>query len=123
MSTLLLGQVVGIDPPQVSPAVWDMFYVGGVALAVAVIIFIVVAVTRGRTKSHHKSRRGPEILRNSDEHLREKAAAETEDDESESPQRRRRRRRRDHRPRNPTLAEAGGLPPERDPNSAPNTGL
>lgn len=29
--------------------------------------------------------------------------------------RRVRRRRRDHRPRNPSLAESGGLPPEREP--------
>lgn len=34
-------------------------------------------------------------------------------DEGGSGKRRVRRRRRDHRPRNPTLAEAGGLPPER----------
>lgn len=31
----------------------------------------------------------------------------------ESRRRRRRRRRREHRPRNPTLAETGGLPPAR----------
>lgn len=34
--------------------------------------------------------------------------------ERESGSRRRRRRRRDHRPRNPTLAETGGLPPVRE---------
>jgi len=33
--------------------------------------------------------------------------------------RRRRRRREKHRPRNPTLAEAGGLPPVRDEDSPP----
>ena len=33
--------------------------------------------------------------------------------------RRRRRRREKHRPRNPTLAEAGGLPPVRDGDDAP----
>ena len=44
-------------------------------------------------------------------------------DESESGdgrvRRRVRRRRRDHRPRNPSLAEAGGLPPVRPEDSAP----
>lgn len=35
-----------------------------------------------------------------------------------SGRRRTRRRRRDHRPRNPSLAEAGGLPPERDSDEA-----
>lgn len=33
--------------------------------------------------------------------------------------RRRRRRRRDHRTRNPTLAETGGLPPHRPPGQLP----
>ena len=38
----------------------------------------------------------------------------------ETHRRRRRRRRREHRPRNPTLAETGGLPPLRpDPPSEP----
>ena len=32
--------------------------------------------------------------------------------------RKRRRRRREHRPRNPTLAQTGGLPPVRSENSA-----
>lgn len=32
---------------------------------------------------------------------------------------RRRRRRKDHRPRNPTLAETGGLPPRRDADQPP----
>jgi len=34
--------------------------------------------------------------------------------------RRKRRRRRDHRPRNPTLAETGGLPPIRTDGSRPS---
>ncbi|MCX8107768.1 MAG: hypothetical protein N3G20_03080, partial [Verrucomicrobiae bacterium] len=32
---------------------------------------------------------------------------------------RRRRRRREHRPRNPTLAETGGLPPPRQTDQLP----
>jgi hypothetical protein len=42
-----------------------------------------------------------------------------EDAERDS-DRRRRRRRREHRPRNPTLAETGGLPPVR--NQPPRDG-
>ncbi|MHB8523722.1 MAG: hypothetical protein ACYDH9_23610 [Limisphaerales bacterium] len=50
------------------------------------------------------------------------AAADSEDPDDSGPHRhrhRRRRRRRDHRPRNPTLAETGGLPPER-PDEPPS---
>ncbi len=49
-----------------------------------------------------------------------------EDNPSEDPKEdkreRKRRRRREHRPRNPTLAETGGLPPirtERPPDGPP----
>lgn len=37
---------------------------------------------------------------------------------SETHRRRRRRRRREHRPRNPTLAETGGLPPIRQDDAS-----
>ncbi len=39
--------------------------------------------------------------------------------QSESGRRRVRRRRRDHRPRNPSLAESGGLPPARPDDPSP----
>jgi hypothetical protein len=122
----LLAQIPGVDieAPKVSPALWDLFYVGAVALGLAVVIFITVAVTRSRHRHRRRSRSGPEILKNTDEHLREKLeTAEDDQPVSEGREHRRRRRRRDHRPRNPTLAEAGGLPPERDSNAAPHTGL
>ncbi len=38
------------------------------------------------------------------------SALSSEDSESQRRRKKRRRRRRDHRPRNPTLAETGGLP-------------
>ena len=41
---------------------------------------------------------------------------EEEDDGSGKHKRRRRKKKRDHRPRNPTLAETGGLPPEKPGN-------
>lgn len=49
----------------------------------------------------------------------DKPESETEGDGSE-PHSRRRRHRKDHRPRNPTLAETGGLPPRRDDAQPPS---
>jgi hypothetical protein len=42
--------------------------------------------------------------------------------EEDEPRRRRRRRRRAHRPRNPTLHQTGGLPPQRSDDAPPHTG-
>jgi len=50
------------------------------------------------------------------------AAAEPDTDtdtDTDTHRHRRRKRRRDHRPRNPTLAETGGLPPPRPEGQAP----
>lgn len=107
-----------------SPALWDLLLVGGVALALAAIIFVVAAVTRRQRKHRPRARHGPEILRHTEEHFQEadEKAARAMEDEQEQRQRRKRRR-RDHRPRNPTLSEAGGLPPARDPGTTPHTGL
>jgi hypothetical protein len=124
MNPLLLGQLMPGKPAPISPAWWDFLLVGGVALGLALLVFAVVAFTR-RSSGHRSRSRRPEILKHTREHLREKeeAAALDEDTEANDQRRRRKRRRRDHRPRNPSLAEAGGLPPERDPGSAPHTGL
>lgn len=55
---------------------------------------------------HHRAARGPSTS---------SVSADDADAEGaeEKPYRRKRRRRREHRPRNPTLAETGGLPPLR----------
>jgi hypothetical protein len=61
---------------------------------------------------HHRRHTRPETLAN---------AVEQTEEPDELPQRhRRRRRRREHRPRNPTLAETGGLPPPRPQGQAPS---
>lgn len=124
MNPLLLGQLMPGKPAPISPAWWDFLLVGGVALGLALVVFALVAFTRRSSKHRSRSRR-PEILKHTAEHLREREAGASfdEDKETNDDRRRRKRRRRDHRPRNPSLAEAGGLPPERDPDSAPHTGL
>jgi hypothetical protein len=118
-----LAQVLPVDPPEVSPAVWDLLLVGGVTLGLAAVIFLVVALIRRAPRHRRRARHGPEILKNTDEHLREQEEqAEAAEAGESRPKHRRKRRRRDHRPRNPTLAEAGGLPPERQPGQTPNSG-
>ena len=117
-----IAQILPEMPSRISPALWDMLLVGGVALALTAVIFAVVALTRRRQRRHRpRARHGPEILRNTEAHLHEAEEKSAQTDEEAGS--RRRRRRRDHRPRNPTLSEAGGLPPARDPGAAPHSGL
>lgn len=125
MSTRFLAQVLPVDAPKVSPALWDLLLVGGVVLVLAAVIFFVVAVTRrSGGKQRKRSHRGPEILQHTNEHLREQEERETSGNDGDPRERhRKKRRRRDHRPRNATLAEAGGLPPERAPGTPPNAPL
>lgn len=117
MNAQLLAQVLPVDAPKISPALWDLLLIAGITGALALIIFAVVGATRRSRKLRSRSRKGPEILKNTDEHLRE------QEERANDAGSRKKRRRRDHRPRNPTLAEAGGLPPEREPGAAPHSGL
>lgn len=119
MNAQLLAQVLPVDAPKISPALWDLLLIAGITGALAVIIFAVVGATRRSRKLRSRSRKGPEILKNTAEHLREQEERANANDADP----RKKRRRRDHRPRNPTLAEAGGLPPEREPGAAPHSGL
>ena len=113
-----LGGLSGLTPP--SPVgsrlvMSDLMLVLADALGVAIVLFVWAKYLR---KPKSRSGRGRSSNRSS-------AAAPPEETEGSSEQRRERRRRRrhrrDHRPRNPTLAETGGLPPVKTvppPNSA-----
>ena len=79
------------------------------ALVLVILISVIWAVYFRKPRRHH---------RHQQHHHSSVAAHETEGLETEegtlsAESRRRRRRRREHRPRNPTLAETGGLPPAR----------
>lgn len=81
------------------------------ALTVLTLVLLIWAAFLRRRRRHHSSH-------HRHHHSREPIMPSTEASESEPidsrPRRRKwRRRRRDHRPRNPTLAETGGLPPVR----------
>jgi len=74
------------------------------------------ALSSSKRRRHHRHRHRHH--RNQQD-IAPAAATNGESDTRESRRERRHRRRRDHRPRNPTLAETGGLPPVRDPEKPP----
>lgn len=119
MGSFWFIQMLPEKGPQISPALWDFLLVVGVLMTLAVVLFILTALFRRRKKRRHHSRR-PEILRNSEELKKEASESRGE---GEGRIKRRRRRRRDHTPSNPTLAEAGGLPPKRGENETPYSGI
>jgi hypothetical protein len=66
-------------------------------------------------KSHRRRHRHHHGHHSSQGAVNEAAAANSDGDLSQPRERRKwRRRRREHHPRNPTLAETGGLPPARE---------
>ena len=85
------------------------------ATALVTVLALIWAVTfkkRRRRHSHHRHHHH----HHSHESSETTAPVAVDDEavmESTSRRRRRRHRRREHRPRNPTLAETGGLPPLR----------
>ena len=90
------------------------------AVALAVLAVFVWAVFfrkpgRRRHRHHHHEgegyRRAP--ITPKPEAEEDETEEELEEDEDSAKSGRRHRRRREHRPRNPTLAETGGLPPLR----------
>jgi len=101
---------------QMSPAAREIVAIGAAVVLVTSLSMAWAALLRKRARlrgkilSQHSSTRsaaGSSARRGSEAN-------------PEGHRRRRRRRRRDHRPRNPTLSETGGLPPTR---SEPPPGL
>lgn len=104
----------------------ESFFVFG-AVAAVILALIVGAVfyyrSRRRRRRHHRHHHHHHHHHEEHDHPRSSDAEpdldDTPEDAGESGsgevrhRRRRRRRRREHRPRNPTLAETGGLPPIR----------
>ena len=119
----MIAQVVPIDTPAISPALWDFLLVGGIITGLTVIIFVVALVGRSR-RSKRRKKRGPAILRNSEEYLRD-AASEPPPEPPSGKVRKKKRRHKHHKHRRelPTLADSGGLPPVRDKDCPPNSGL
>jgi hypothetical protein len=85
----------------------DMLLLVGVALLIAVALIIWAVFIRGpkdeRSERNYHSRK----------------YVEERDDGTIRKRKKHRRRRRDHRQRNPTLAEVGGLPPLKSDSTSP----
>ena len=92
---------------------------GALGLIILLVLYWAIAIRKPRRRHHrhhhrHHSRHWG---------LNPDAPVEEEDEaEEKGGEQRHRRRRREHRPRNPTLAETGGLPPiraEKPPGASP----
>jgi hypothetical protein len=96
-------------PGRMGSTMRDGLIVTGAILLVAAGLILWAVAVRKRHRRHSAPHR-PHYSHHSGVQ-----SAEEEGDESRhsSHSRRRRRRRREHLPRNPTLAETGGLPPKR----------
>ena len=115
----LLGQdtlpvdVVSAPWTKMDATTKDILIIIG-AIAVVTVLALIWAVTFKRRRRHHSHHHH----HHHHSHERSESVAEVMPEEepaieSSSRRRRRRHRRREHRPRNPTLAETGGLPPLR----------
>jgi ABC-type nickel/cobalt efflux system permease component RcnA len=76
---------------------------------IGLVLLWAVFLRKPRRQHHHHSHH----------HSRAEDGSDTADSTSSPKRRKWRRRRRDHRPRNPTLAETGGLPPLRSDGPPP----
>ena len=85
------------------------------ATALVTVLALIWAVTFKKKRRHHSHHHHHHHHHSHERHETASEAIADEEPVSESSSRRRRRRhrRREHRPRNPTLAETGGLPPLR----------
>ncbi len=114
----LLAQAAPAEVTRISPG--PLHVPGDIKLILAGVALLTLAIILGALFMH--KRRDEDLsgwrVHHHHHHHREQSNG-TGSGESGS---RRRRRRREHRPRNPTLAETGGLPPlrpEPPPDSTP----
>lgn len=126
---LLQGSVTYSDSSWLTPGLREWLIVMGALLFVSLIAAIWLAITVNRRRHHHRHHSHHHSHHHSSDHS---ASPESNDEESGSGEqgkhrhsrhKRRRRRHREERPRNPTLAETGGLPPVREaqnPGSSPS---
>ena len=106
----------------------DLMLIVGAGVGIAALLIVWVLYARKRRLSNHQHHRQHHHHERSSAPARPpEPAREEEGDDSDEHQhhhhRRRRVRRRDHRPRNPTLAETGGLPPVRPGDATPPPAL
>jgi len=87
----------------------DMVLILGLAAVIFVVIIAYIVFVRGSKSNIQRPSR----------HHHEESSDSTNDDSGSGRHRKRKRvRRREHRQRNPSLSQAGGLPPPRDPQQS-----
>jgi hypothetical protein len=97
---------------KMNDATRDVIIVFGSLFVVS--LFVVVWAVFVRRSRRRRARRQSHGHSHAHSQAQAQASVPAETGEgADASQRRRRRRRREHRPRNPTLAETGGLPPMR----------
>lgn len=116
MSLPLLGQI-DLRPPSAAsklPTLLlpDILTILGIGLGLMVILLLWVIFVRKRKQPRSSNR-----ITYRTGVIEEDSPLETDSGHHRHHHRRHRRRRRDHRERNPTLAETGGLPPPREDES------
>ena len=90
---------------------------GSLVLVIFLILFWAIFVRKLSRRHQHRHRRFPRYR--APEPAQGREAGATDAAPAPSKRRRWRRRRREHRPRNPTLSETGGLPPFRSEGPPP----
>lgn len=99
----------------------DILMILGILIVLSFLLFFLTSLLRSRRRSRrHRHRHHHHDPSLSEDEIR---VAESVPSGEDSHRRRRkfRKRKRDHRPRNPTLSEAGGLPPRRSPRPSDST--
>ncbi|MBE7499796.1 MAG: LPXTG cell wall anchor domain-containing protein [Verrucomicrobiales bacterium] len=127
MNLLLTLALVATRPktelPRTAPGAGEDTMPILIAIGVVGLLLILGVVWWARRRhSRRQHRRRSVSSRPSVPPVRAESRAEGDVEATSAHRHRRRRRRRDHRPRNPTLAETGGLPPPRPEGQTP-TGL
>jgi hypothetical protein len=133
----LLGAIA--DPSMLTKNRWvnegtrDWLIVFGAITVLTGLLVLVVYLLRGKKEGtsgerrhrrhrrhHHSGSSGHSHSSHNSGNAQEGADSGGDDDDASPKRRKWRRRRREHRPRNPTLAETGGLPPVRPEGPPPS---
>jgi len=124
----LLAQLDGLNPMNPGQPVGrstglvllNLMVILATGLAVGLVLFLCARYFMGKKRHRHHHHHHHESRAESTPAVPVNGDQQNEAGGPDGHRHRRRRRRRDHRPRNPTLGETGGLPPsktEPSPNS------
>jgi HAMP domain-containing protein len=120
---LFAADVAGPARPGVvrsTGVAYDLLLVFGAGVLLFGVLLLWAAYFRRQRSQHHRSRhRHHQRTKSPAAPVAQVDSAERDEEDSSSSRHRRRRRRREHRGRNPTLSETGGLPPPRADGAMP----